>query len=56
MLTLPKLRSSRIRLNFPVKIVANVDELLVAKPKVIVEAASQQAVKEYYDKLLACKN
>ena len=40
-------------LNFPVKIVASVDELLAAKPKVVVEAASQQAVKEYYDKILA---
>jgi aspartate dehydrogenase len=40
-------------LDFPVKIVASVDELLAAKPKVVVEAASQQAVREYYDKLLA---
>lgn len=39
-------------LNFPVKIVASVDELLACKPKVVVEAASQQAVKEYYDKIL----
>lgn len=42
-------------LDFPVKIVANVDQLLVAKPNVIVEAASQEAVKEYYDKLLGAK-
>jgi aspartate dehydrogenase len=40
-------------LDFPVKIVANVDQLLDAKPKVVVEAASQQAVKEYYNKFLA---
>ena len=40
-------------LKFPVKIVASVDELLASKPKVVVEAASQQAVKEYYDKILA---
>ena len=42
-------------LNFPVKIVASVDELLACKPKVVVEAASQQAVKEYYDKILGAK-
>jgi aspartate dehydrogenase len=40
-------------LDFPVKIVANVDQLLDSKPKVVVEAASQQAVKEYYNKFLA---
>ena len=40
-------------LNFPIRIVANVDELFAAKLKVIVEAAGQQAVKEYYDRLLA---
>ena len=40
-------------LNFPVKIVASADELLTCKPKVVVEAASQQAVREYYDKILA---
>jgi aspartate dehydrogenase len=40
-------------LDFPVRIVASVDELLASKPKVVVEAASQQAVMEYYDKLLA---
>lgn len=40
-------------LDFPVKIVANVDQLLESKPKVVVEAASQQAVGEYYNKLLA---
>ena len=45
-----KLKSA---LKFPVKIVANVDELLASKPKVVVEAAGQQAVREYYDKLLA---
>lgn len=39
-------------LNFPVKIVASVDELLACKPKVVVEAASQQAVKEYCDKIV----
>ena len=32
---------------------ANVDELLAQSRKVVVEAASQQAVKEYYNKILA---
>ena len=40
-------------LKFPVKIAASVDELLALKPKVVVEAASQQAVREYFDKILA---
>jgi aspartate dehydrogenase len=41
------------RLKFPVKIVATVDELLEAKPKVVVEAAGQGAVHQYYDRLVA---
>jgi aspartate dehydrogenase len=41
------------RLKFPVKIMPNVDELLASKPSIVVEAASQQAVKEYYNKILA---
>ena len=40
-------------LKSPVKIVASVDELLASKPNVVVEAASQQAVREYYKRLLA---
>jgi aspartate dehydrogenase len=40
-------------LQFRVKIVGGVDELLAAKPKVVVEAAGQQAVRDYYDKLVA---
>jgi aspartate dehydrogenase len=43
------------KLKFPVKIVAGVDELLAAKPKVVVEAAGQSAVHQYYDKLVASK-
>jgi aspartate dehydrogenase len=31
----------------------NVDELLASKPSIVVEAASQQAVREYYTKILA---
>ena len=40
-------------LNFPVKIMSDVDELLASKPSIVVEAASQQAVREYYEKILA---
>ena len=40
-------------LKFPVTIVANLDELLMQKPMVIVEAASQQAVKAYAPKITA---
>jgi len=50
-----KAEKLKAALKFPVKIVSSVDELLASKPKVVVEAASQQAVKEYYDKLLAAK-
>jgi aspartate dehydrogenase len=39
-------------LKFPIRIVSNVEELLASKPKVVVEAASQQAVHENYSKLL----
>ena len=39
-------------LKFPVKIVASIGELLDAKPSVIVEAAGQSAVHQYYDQLV----
>jgi aspartate dehydrogenase len=39
-------------LQFRVKIASSVDELIAAKPKVIVEAAGQQAVRDYYGKLV----
>jgi len=52
---IPKAQKLKQALNFPIKIVANIDELFAAKPNVIVEAAGQQAVQEYYDKLLASK-
>lgn len=47
-----KAEKLRAELNFPVKTVSTVDELLDSKPKVVVEAASQQAVKDYYGKVL----
>jgi aspartate dehydrogenase len=48
-----KAQKLKATLKFPVKIAASVDELLATKPKVVVEAAGQQAVREYYKKLLA---
>ena len=39
-------------LQFRVKIASSVDELIASKPKVIVEAAGQQAVRDYYGKLV----
>ena len=50
-----KAQKLKASLKFPVKIAGTVDELLAAKPKVVVEAAGQQAVREYYSKLLASK-
>jgi aspartate dehydrogenase len=43
------------KLKSPVKIVASVEEIIAAKPKVIVEAAGQGAVHMYFDKLVASK-
>ena len=40
-------------LEFPVTIVENFDALLALNPKVIVEAASQQAAKDYVPKIVA---
>ncbi len=45
-----RLKSS---LRFPVKVVASLDEMLRLKPKVIVEAASQQAAREYSGRIVA---
>jgi aspartate dehydrogenase len=42
-------------LNFPVNIVASFEELLKRKPTVIVEAASQQAAKDYVPRIVAAK-
>jgi len=50
-----KAQKLKAALKFPVRIAVNVDELLASKPKVVVEAAGQQAVREYYEKLLASK-
>jgi aspartate dehydrogenase len=48
-----KAQKLKAALDFPVNIAGNIDELIAQKPKVIVEAASQQAVKDYAQKILA---
>ena len=47
-------RAEKIRdsLHVPVTVVKSLEEMLRLKPTVIVEAASQQAVKEYIDRIL----
>ena len=48
-----KAQALKNKLNFPVTIVGGVDELLALKPKVVVEAASQQAAKDYVPKIVS---
>ena len=48
-----KAKKLKTAIKFPVTIVENIDELLALKPKVIVEAASQQAAKDYVPKIVA---
>jgi aspartate dehydrogenase len=48
-----KAQKLKTKIKFSVTIVGNVDEMLVLKPKVIVEAASQQAAKDYVPKIAA---
>jgi aspartate dehydrogenase len=50
---MPKAEQMKKRLNFPITIVANLDELLSRKPTVVVEAASQQAAKDYVAKIVS---
>lgn len=50
---LEKMERLQRLLNIPSKIVRNVDDMIKLKPIVIVEAASQQAVREYIDRILA---
>ena len=45
-----KLKSS---LRFPVTVVSSLDEMLQLKPTVIVEAASQQAAREYVERIVS---
>ena len=48
-----KSQKLKAKLDFPVEIMDNIDELIAAKPMVIVEAASQQAVKDYVAKIIS---
>ena len=48
-----KAHKLKATIKFAVTIVENIDELLVSKPKVIVEAASQQAAKDYVPKIVS---
>src|SRR5208337_3739041 len=48
-----KAQTLKSKLDFPVTIAANIDELLASKPKVVVEAASQQAAKDYVPKIVS---
>lgn len=48
-----KAQKLKNKIKFPVTIVGNVEELLALKPKVIVEAASQQAAKDYVPKIVS---
>jgi aspartate dehydrogenase len=48
-----KVEGFKNSLQFPATVVASVDEMLRLRPAVIVEAASQQAVRAYLDKILA---
>jgi aspartate dehydrogenase len=50
---LAKAKRLKASLKFPVKIAASIDELVAEKPRVIVEAASQQAAKDYVSKILS---
>src|SRR5208283_631110 len=50
-----KAQTLKSKLNFPVTIVRSVDELLSLKPKVVVEAASQQAAKDYVPKIVSAE-
>jgi len=49
-------KAEKVRKSLSMKTVTvkNVDEMIKLNPKVIIEAASQQAVKEYANKILSC--
>jgi len=48
-----KAEALKVSLSFPVTVVAGIEEMLRLKPKVIVEAASQQAAREYVGLIVA---
>jgi aspartate dehydrogenase len=51
-----KAQKLKENLDFPVSIVGSFDELLLKKPSIIVEAASQQAAKEYVPRIIKTKS
>jgi len=50
---LEKAEKLKSQLRFPARVVLSLDEMLRLKPKVIVEAASQQAARDYVGKIVA---
>ena len=46
-----KAETLKSALHFPATVVSGIEEMLMLKPKVIVEAASQQAVREYAERI-----
>ncbi len=52
---LEKAEKLKRSIHFPIKAVNSLDEMIKLKPIVIIEAASQRAVKEYVDRILAEK-
>jgi aspartate dehydrogenase len=50
---MPKAEQMKKSLNFPTTIVASLDDMLKRKPTVIVEAASQQAARDYVGRIVA---
>ncbi len=50
-----KAKNLKQAIKFPVKIVNSIEELIALKPRAIIEAASQQAVKDHLPKIAAAK-
>jgi len=50
-----KAKALKKSLNFPVTLVESLEEMIKHKPAIIVEAASQQAAKDYLPRILAAK-
>ncbi len=48
-----KAETLKSSLRFPATVVSGIEEMLTLKPKVIVEAASQQAAREYAERIVA---
>src|SRR3990172_6390760 len=52
---LEKAEKLKSQLHFPARVVLSLDEMLRLKPKVIVEAASQQAARDYVGKIVGAE-